>query len=38
MEEAKPARHKRDTGQCIPQCRDGHKGVIKGGERDAITP
>lgn len=38
LEEAKPARHKRDTGQCIPQRRAGHKGVIKGGERDAITP
>lgn len=37
-EEVKPARHKRDTGQYIPQLRAGHKGVIKGGERDVITP
>jgi len=29
----KPARHKRDTGQCIPQLRAGHKGVMRGGEK-----
>lgn len=25
-------------GQCMPQVRDGYKSVIKGGERDVITP